>query len=165
MQVIAYCEEEAPADHLEQENENILHFSLEGPLLVSHTLALNMTLGTLSYLSCSDGQPQLLLQQQFTNSELSMLRPLLESFPHYCPYEVLFASFYHGTITDQMVAHYRRRLQAALETDVWEQEIRPVRNVLSRTRLKLRAFGINILSILETGYVLVFVSMPEPAGT
>ena len=36
--------------------------------------------------------------------------------------------------------------------------MRPVRNVLSRTRLKTRAFGIEISSILETGYILMYVS-------
>jgi hypothetical protein len=37
--------------------------------------------------------------------------------------------------------------------------MRPVRNVLSRTRLKVRSFGIEISSILETGYVLMV--LPE----
>jgi len=95
------------------------------------------------------------MQQQFTSSELSLLRPLLELYPHYCPYEVMFASFYNGTITDEMVEQYRQRLYEALEADIWDQQLRPIRNVLSRTRIKLRPFGIDISSILETGYILI----------
>ena len=33
--------------------------------------------------------------------------------------------------------------------------MRPVRNVLSRVRFKMRSFGIDITSILETGYILM----------
>jgi hypothetical protein len=34
-----------------------------------------------------------------------------------------------------------------------------MRNVLSRARLKLRSFGIEISTIVETGYILMY--MPE----
>jgi hypothetical protein len=80
--------------------------------------------------------------QQFTNSEIYVFRPLLESYPHFCPYEVLLASFNSDHITEQ-----------AQELGVWDQEMRPMRNVLSRTRLKIHTFGIDIFSILVTAYV------------
>jgi hypothetical protein len=99
--------------------------------------------------------PRLLIQQQFTASELSLLLPLLEQFPHYCPYEVMFASFYNGVITEDTIEHCRIRLQDALEDGCWDQQLRPVRNVLSRIRFKLRGFGLDIVSILETGYILM----------
>jgi hypothetical protein len=60
------------------------------------------------------------MQQQFTSSELSLLIPLLELFPEYCPYEVMFASFYNGTITNETV-------------ELCRQQLRPLRNVLSHT--------------------------------
>ena len=137
------------------DNREMLYFSLEGTLPAGHTLVLNIRLGTLSYLSRGIDRPRLEMQQQFTSSELSLLRPLLELYPHYCPYEVMFASFYNGTITDEMVEQYRQRLYEALEADIWDQQLRPIRNVLSRTRIKLRPFGIDISSILETGYILI----------
>ncbi len=137
------------------DNEEILYFSLEGTLPAGHTLVLNTRLGTFSYLSRGIDRPRLEIQQQFTSSELSLLCPLLEMYPHYCPYEVMFASFYNGTITDAIVEQYRQRLYEALEADVWDQQLRPIRNVLSRTRIKLRPFGIDISSILETGYILL----------
>jgi hypothetical protein len=163
MQVVAYCEEKTSHTNLEQNTESIRHFSLQDALPAGHTLALNMELGTLSYISSGGEVPQLLAQQQFTASELSILLPLLDSYPYYCPYEVLFASFYNGDVTEMIVARCRQRLQNSLEIGTWDQEMRPVRNVLSRTRIKLRAFGVNITSILETGCILRLMPAEMPA--
>ncbi|HBE26495.1 MAG TPA: hypothetical protein DDW33_12510 [Ktedonobacter sp.] len=160
MQVVAYCEEKTARNNVEQVTHGIRHFSLQDAFPAGHTLALNLTLGTLSYLSSVGEKPQLLAQQQFTASEMSILLPLLDSYPYYCPYEVLYASFYNGDVTDLIVAHCRQRLQMALESGTWDQEMRPVRNVLSRTRLKLRTFGLNVSSILETGCILRIATSP-----
>jgi hypothetical protein len=163
MQVVAYCEEKNSRNNLEQNTESIRHFSLQDALPAGHTLALNIQLGTLSYISSGGEVPQLVAQQQFTASELSILLPMLDSYPYYCPYEVLYASFYNGNITEMIVARCRQRLQNALEIGTWDQEMRPVRNVLSRTRLKLRTFGLNITSILETGCILRLMPAEMPA--
>jgi hypothetical protein len=140
---------------------DILYFAPGGLLPAGHTLVLNRALGTLSYLTKGADRPRLVMQQQFTSSELSLLLPLLELFPDYCPYEVMFASFYNGTITDETVELCRQRLYEALEKGTWDQQLRPLRNVLSRTRMKLRPFGIDISSILETGYMLMITSRPD----
>lgn len=139
------------------------YFSLDGALPTGQVLVLNAELGTLSLLSRDDERPCLAAQQQFTASELSLILPLLELYPHYAPYEVIFASFYNGAITDATVERCRRQLQEALEHGVWDQQLRPVRNTLSRIRFKMRNFGIDIISILETGYVLV-VKSPEKSA-
>jgi hypothetical protein len=133
----------------------IRHFPLKGLMPDSHMLALNTTLGTLSQLACDEAGPRLVAEQQFTNSEICVLLPLLNYYPHYCPYEVLLASFNSGHVTDEAIADCRQRLNSAQADGDWDQEMRPVRNVLSRTRLKLHTFGIDIFSILETGYVLM----------
>jgi len=170
MQVVSYKEEKMATDYVttfvqeQEEKSPILHFALPGALPEGYILALNTTLGILSYLHASDHEARMMMQQQFTFSELSVLRPLLESFPYYCPYEDLFASFYNGTVTNAVVLRCRQRLQRALHDGTWEQEMRPVRNVLSRTRLKLRTFGFNISSILETGYILM-VAPPRTVPT
>ena len=160
MQIVAYREEAKPTYRPRNDIEEILHFPLHGALTEGNTLALNIALGTLSCLGFSNGLPELIKQQQFTNNELSVLRPLLESYPYYCPYEVLFASFYNGDITDALIESCRERLQDSLETGSWEQDTRPIRNVLSRVRIKLRAFNLNISSILETGYILKVNATP-----
>lgn len=144
------------------DNEQILYFNLQGALPEGHTLVLNTRLGTLSYLHTSEGKwPRMLVQQQFTNSELSLLRPLLEHYPHYCPHEVMFANFYNGSVNEKTIARARERLQEAMDYGTWDHEMRPVRNVLSRTRLKIKDFGMDILSILETGYMLMVTARRE----
>lgn len=141
-----------------EDTETISYFLLDGALPEGQILALNRQLGTLSLLSIVGNRPCLLAEQQFTNSELSLLLPLLELFPHYCPYEVMFASFYNGVVTEAVVERCRDQLQEAMEDGVWDQQMRPVRNVLSRIRFKMRSFHIDITSILETGYVLMLSS-------
>lgn len=138
------------------ENGQILYFDLQGSLPAKHVLALSTGLCTLTYLSIDDKQqPRILAQQQFSPSELSLLRPLLEHYPHYCPHEVMFANFYNGLVNKHTVARARERLQEAVEYGTWDHEMRPVRNVLSRARMKLKDFGMDVLSILETGYMLL----------
>jgi hypothetical protein len=149
-------------DLLKQEKDDILHFSLQSTLPPGHTLALNTTLGTLSYLVCEGEIPRLLLQEQFTSTEISILMPLLDTFPYYCPYEVLYASFYNGNTTGKTVNRCRQHLQEAQEAGVWDQEIRPIRGALSRSRLKLRSWGIDIQPILVTGYMLIIGELLSP---
>jgi hypothetical protein len=157
MQKVSLRKVKAPISYMQENNEEVLHFSLQGLLPQGHTLALNTTLGTLSHLVCKQDRPHMLLEQQFTTSEICVLMPLLEAYPYYCPYEVLLASFNSGRVTEATIARCRQRLQEAQEAGVWDQEMRPVRNVLSRTRLKTRPFGIEISSILETGYILMYM--------
>ena len=145
----------APSRPLTQPTTEIIHYALHDLLPEGHILALNMTLGTLSQLSNTVDGPRLVGEQQFTHSEVCILKPLLESHPHFCPYEVLLASFNSTNVTESAITHCRQRLHEALRLGTWDQEMRPVRNVLSRARLKLHSFGMDIFSILETGYVLM----------
>lgn len=146
--------------YVSQGDENILHFPLEDLLPAGHTLALNVSLGTLCLLASGfDKVPRMIAEQQFTSSEICVLLPLLRAYPHYCPYEVLLASFNNPKVDSATIERCRQILEEARLAGVWDQEMRPVRNVLSRTRLKMRTFTIEISSILETGYVLMY--LPE----
>ncbi len=162
MQKVYLRKSKATTEYPQQENEKILHFSLQNSLPEAHTFALNKTFGTLSYLACDErGMPRLLRQEQFTSTEMSVLLPLLEMFPYYCPYDMLYASFYGGgKTTEQSLKQAREHLEEAEVEGVWEQEMRPIRCALSRTRLKIRSFGIDISSILATGYILMVASEP-----
>ena len=141
------------------ESRKILYFELPNALPAGQVLVLNTALGTLSCLSQNEGrQPRMLMEQQFTQGELSLLRPLLEHYPYYCPHEVMFANFYNGAVTEQTIARARTRLREAADYGTWDHEMRPVRNVLSRARVKLKDFGLDVLSILETGYILLTIS-------
>lgn len=160
MQRISFRKVKASVYHIQPTEDDILHFSLDDLLPAGHMLALNLSLGTLSLIANSrdNSYPYLLAEQQFTASELCVLIPLLKHYPHYCPYEVLLASFNNGNTNEATIERSRKRLHEAQIEGIWDQEMRPVRNVLSRARLKMRAFGIEISSILETGYVLMRLS-------
>ena len=142
------------------QHEEIRYYAIAELLPAGHTLAFNVFLGTLVLIAqdATWPYPRLLAEQQFTASELSLVLPLLNAHPHYCPYEVLLASFDHRVVTDATVERCRERLQEAAAEGQWDYSIRPMRNVLSRTRLKMRSFGIEINTILEIGYCL----MPLP---
>lgn len=161
MQIVTPCKEPPVPTYLHKKNEPIQHFSLQGMLAADGRLALNPDRGILSLLSFKNREPRIVMQQQFTGTEIAILLPLLDSYPYYCSYETLFAHFYHGNPTDEVIARYRQHLHDAFEDGSWEQEMRPIRNVLSRARLKLRDFGLHIMSITEMGYVL----MVAPGGT
>lgn len=160
MQRISLRKVKTSVYHVQPTDEEILHFSLDDLLPEGHMLALNLPLGTLSLIANSrdNSYPYLLAEQQFTTSELCVLIPLLRSYPYYCPYEVMLASFNSGNVNESTIDRSRKRLYEAQLAGIWDQEMRPVRNVLSRARLKMRAFRIEISSILETGYILMELS-------
>jgi hypothetical protein len=135
-------------------DEEVSHFSLDGLLPAGQTLAFCITLGTLSLMVCKDDRPYLLRQEQFTTGEICVLLPVMEAYPYYCPNEVLCACFYSGRIRDIDVEQSRKHLREAREAGIWDKEMRPVRNSLSRTRLKLHTLGLEVSSIQETGYIL-----------
>jgi hypothetical protein len=166
MQRISFRKVKTSVYHVQPTDDDILHFSLDDLLPEGHTLALNLSLGTLSLIANSrdNSYPYLLAEQQFTTSELCVLVPLLKHYPHYCPYEVLLASFNNGNTNEATVERSRKRLYEAQLEGIWDQEMRPVRNVLSRARLKMRSFNIEISSILETGYVLMRLSERKRLG-
>jgi hypothetical protein len=137
--------------YLRQHNNmetKIVHLSLPGLLSTDQTLALNLETRTLSLLS--DG-PKLIMEQQFSVNEMSVLAPILESFPHYCPYEVLLAHISSHTITPTSIAHCHQRLQEAQNGGTWQQELRSIRRALSSLRSKLHYFDLEISNVRERG--------------
>ncbi|MEO6892848.1 MAG: hypothetical protein ABI324_28020 [Ktedonobacteraceae bacterium] len=137
-------------------DEAILHFALQGILPAGHTLAFDTRSGVLARLLSTERGASLVGVQTLTPSEISLLAPLLHSYPHYCPYEVLQAYFTNASenVTEKVIEQVRRRLHAAIRAGVFEHEMRPARNVLSRVRGKTCPLGIDIISMLETGYLL-----------
>ena len=136
-----------PQQHEEVEGK-ITHLSLPGLLAPGHTLALNLEARTLSLLI--DG-PRLVMEQQLSVNEMHMLVPLLESHPHYCPYEVLLAHISSNAVTEASITRCRQRLREALSRDTWQQELRPIRRALSSLRSKLHRFHLGISNVRERG--------------
>jgi hypothetical protein len=141
-------------------DEAILYFTLEGLFPQGHTLAYHRSLGILSLL-CPDKQvpyPRLIAQQQFSERERDLLLPLLTSYPHFTPYEVLHVSFYQGftRLSEQAVLQAKQRIDGLrAEQGLWDAEIKPLRNVMARVRVRLREVGLDSVCMLETGYILV----------
>ena len=141
-------------------DEEIEHFTLEGLFPQTHVFALHLGLKTLMHI---DGDPELPYPRmlgvvQFTDRELDLFQPLRQNYPQFTPYEIILASFTWGfaSLSEQTVAKAQQRLEEARqEGSLWDTELRPVRNIMSRTRLKLREVGLEVISLLETGYVLM----------
>jgi hypothetical protein len=140
---------------LASDNE-IAYYPLPAILPLGHVLVLNKRRGLLSYLAPAEATnwPRLLGQEQLSANEMRVLIPLLDHYPDYCPYEAVWASFYTGQTTTEAIDRARLRLQEAQFANVWDHEVKPIRNILSRVRFKLRSFSIDIRSIMETGYLL-----------
>jgi hypothetical protein len=146
----------APEDESEPQpgDEAVLHLSLEGILPPGHILAVYPPLGILAHLSCDSEGPRLQRVQHFTATEMCLLLPLLQQHPAYCPYEVLLAHFTSTRVTEETITRAREQLYEAQDAGLRDNIMRPMRNVLSRTRFKLYDLGIGIVSMLELGYLL-----------
>lgn len=134
--------------------ENIRYIMVEDVLPEGHLLALGKKEGIVMRLYCDEHTPKLHSLSIFTFNEMTLLLPLLEQHPAYCPLEVLLASFTLGSTTEKDVQKARKRLYEAAEHGEWDAHLRPLRNVLSHVRGKLRTLGIDVLNIHETGYML-----------
>jgi hypothetical protein len=89
-------------------------------------------------------------QQRFTEQEFLILKLIFDQYPEYCPLADLLAS-QSSRPFEQCYAEVQR----ALNEGYIDTVIRPVRNLLSRARIKLHPFGLDVRSIQETGYMLV----------
>ena len=119
----------------------------EGHVLVLNTHSYSLSTFVLTELSAEVNG--LVAQEVVTELEMYVLLALLESYPHYCPYEVL-----QTAITNDMPARARAFVNRAIEHKTLNSEMKSVRNILSRLRAKLHAFGIGIRSIHAEGYML-----------
>jgi hypothetical protein len=135
----------------------ILHFSLRGLLPTGLTLALNLETRTLSLLS--DG-PQLINEDHFSVNEMSLMVPILESYPYYCPYEVLLAHISAKHVDPSLIERCRHHLLEAQINGTWQQEMRPVRRALSSLRSKLHSFDLEVSTVRERGCHLSSLTFP-----
>ena len=132
-------------DHGEEQDEELIHLTLAGLLPAEQTLVVNPLMRTATlFRSDADGRAHIVRQQQFSPNGVRVLVPLLQSYPHYCPYEVLLASLFPLSLEE-----CRKQLQEA-----WETAIRPVRRAVGSIIARLRSFGFTVYSIRGAGYLL-----------
>lgn len=140
---------------------SLLLFTLNDTIPKDQSLVLNTKWNVFSHAGIEEGRATIFWQTCLADSEMSLLRPLLENYPHYTPYEHLFASFYSGKGDEEAIARAREHLAEAEEYGTWDNEMRPIRNVMSRLRQKLQEIGMDVRSMLETGYVLFPPGHPQ----
>ena len=119
----------------------------EGHVLVLNTHAYSFSTYVLTELSAE--RHGLVAQAVLTELEMYVVLALLEAYPQYCPYEVL-----RTAITDEVLSRARTTVYRAVEHKTLDRSMKPIRNILSRCRSKLHAFGIDVRSIHAEGYIL-----------
>ena len=98
---------------------------------------------------------------RFSETEWVLIMPILTSYPQYCPYEVLHASFYGRRTDDEAITQSRTLLHKARDAgpEAWDSVMKPLRNALSRARLRIeKHFQLKVTCILDTGYTVVHTS-------
>jgi len=142
-----------------EEHESIQYYVLEGLFPPTHSFALNPALSTFLHLYWEEQLPYPLVlgEQQLTERECDLLRPLLAQYPQFAPYEIIHASFHEGydRLSEQLIAQAQAKLETLREEKLWDAEMRPLRNVMARLRLKVREVGLDTVNMLETGYMLI----------
>src|SRR6266705_51380 len=142
-----------PAEPTLPDDPELRYLSLDGLLPEAHRLALQPDLGLVARLYVDGkGVPCLQHVQCFTPIETVLVLALLEQYPNYCHYEVLLAHFTSTHVSERVIERMREQAYEARENGAWDALMRPMRNVLSRIRLKLRPFGIKVASLVEVGY-------------
>src|SRR6266516_4659874 len=132
----------------EKSVERFVNYSLSDLLPEGDHVVLDRELHILSHIHMPEGF--IMEQQSFTYNEYILLVALLESYPYFCPFATLLSTF-----LVRPVERCEHEIQIARrEKGGFDTLMRPVRNNLSRIRIKLDPFGVDIKSIVETGYIL-----------
>src|SRR5712692_3415530 len=98
------------------EEDRIRHYTLPALLPEGAVIAIHLDHGSLTYMVVEEGMPKNIAGAVVTAPELRIVLPLFESFPHYCPHEVLHAAFSTGNTGEKSVNASRTYLQEAQES-------------------------------------------------
>jgi hypothetical protein len=131
--------------------------TLQFALPTNHFLIADHRLRILTLLMIGSIDPfhPLIAQEQFTHHEWRMLIPLCRSYPHPTAPEQLLACLgqHDDTIRKAQTMHF---------DDQWYDELRPVREAISKTRRKLQRFLLAIVYYPHQGYAVTLVK-PQAA--
>ncbi len=144
---------------MSESQERFISYSLSNLLPEDSKLVLDNKLRILSQLRPLDEACSIVEQQQFSDQEWVLLREVLATHPYFCPFANLLAA-QTGTSLEECQRVVNRALEEREEGDL-DTVLRPVRNTLSRCRLKTRHFGLDIRSMIETGYMLMPDNRPN----
>jgi len=129
----------------DRHRELLLHLTLDGLLPANQTLVVNPSIRTATLLSLTpEGETQIVAQEHFSPNGMLVLVPMLQAYPHYCPYEVLLASLSSLSLDDAL-----KQLQ-----DIHDIAIRPVRRAINSLIAGLHDLGLQVRSIRNAGYLV-----------
>ena len=128
----------------EGQGEGLLRLTLDGLLATNQTLVVNPSMRAVTLISYTPDGEAHIAQQQFSPNGMRVLIPLLQAYPHYCPYDVLLASLCSLSLDEA-----RRQLR-----DMWVIAIRQVRRAINSLKAGLRALGLQVRTILSAGYLV-----------
>jgi hypothetical protein len=135
----------------EPEGEAILHARLPGLLSTGRVLALHRSLSLLVCLGCEQGEPLLQCVAPLTLEEARALLPLLQSYPAYAPYALVWAGMEGIPVAE---AQEQVHVAQSQGEPVWTAFMQPVRILLSGLRRTLHRCDLDIVAVLQKGYLL-----------
>lgn len=133
-------------------------YSFATPLFPDHIqLLLDLSTRTAVLLYVGKGESVLLLRsQQLTFSGAKVLLAILQAYPKHCDFEKLFACL------DLPQPRIETMYGNGHGTD-WELAIRPVRRAIATLTPILPAFGLQMISLRNKGYLLTVYADTLPA--
>lgn len=124
---------------------SLLHLPLAGLLPDNQKLVINPTARTvILFAQTSPGEADVATVQQFSPNGMRVLIPLLQAYPNYCPYETLLVALFSVTLDEA-----RRQLR-----EIRKIVLRSVRRAIGSLASGLRAFGLRVRSVRDTGYLV-----------
>jgi hypothetical protein len=121
----------------EDQPDSLLHLPLAGLLPDNQKLVINPTARTVVlFAQTSPGEADIVTVQQFSPNGMRVLIPLLKAYPNYCPYETLLAHLFSLTL------------------DEARRQLRSIRRAIGSPATGLRAFGLQVRSVRDTGYLV-----------
>lgn len=123
-------------------------YTLPRLLPEDHAIVFDTLTGTMVRV---DAAGDFLELQRFTPEEVYLLVELLNAYPHHASHAKLLS-----IKSQQPLAQCEELMAWAYEAGSEEMEkiIRPARSLLSRCRPRLHVLGLDILSLMATGYIL-----------
>jgi hypothetical protein len=134
---------------LAPQDEELLHLTFPGLLPGFHVLVVNPHLCVVSLLCLDSSEPSIRKQIVFTSSGMAVLVPLLQSYPTYCPYEVIISHLFPLLSIEDC----RTMIQTA-QGDERELLLRPLRRAVGNVSHGLYQLGLEACSLRNVGYIL-----------
>ena len=139
--------------HHQQEDQpgSLLHLPLSGLLPDNQKLVINPSARTaILFAQTSPGKADIVTVQQFSPNGMRVLIPLLQGYPNYCPYETLLVALFSLTLDEA-----RRQLR-----EIRKIVLRSIRRAIGSLASGLRAFGLRVRSVRDTGYLVEAILTP-----